>query len=262
MRESPMIEVRDLSKVYRNARVGAQDTSLKEQFTAFLKPWRLFMGAARHGDQADIRALEPISFEVPSAQKLGILGRNGSGKSTLMKILARITPPSTGEAVLRGRVAAILEVGTGFHPELTGHENIFLNGAFLGLKRAYIKEKLEEIVAFSELGDFMDLPVKRYSSGMYVRLAFSVAAHLHSDILLIDEVLAVGDQAFREKCIAKMRREADSGRTILFITHNVEQVRQFCDRVLHLHHGRLEFDGDVEEGIEHYQRRCREVQHA
>ncbi len=257
--EDIAIRVRNLSKVYRNVRVGAQDSSLKAQLGAFLKPWRLFMGVYRHENWSDdIHALCPVSFDVPRGQKLGIVGRNGSGKSTLLKILARITLPSTGEAEIRGSVAAMLEVGSGFHPELTGRENVFLNGAILGLKRRYIQEHMAEIVAFSELEDFMDLPVKRYSSGMRVRLAFAVSAHLASEILLVDEVLAVGDQAFRAKCVDKMNTEAASGRTIVLVTHNMDNVRRFCDRVLHLHQGELIFDGPAEEGIESYQEHCGE----
>ena len=253
-----VIAVEGICKTYRNVRVGAQDTSLREQFTAFLKPWRLFMGAARHGNwKNDVVALRPVSFAVGRGEKLGILGRNGSGKSTLLKILARITPPTEGTARITGRVAAILEVGTGFHPELTGHENIFLNGAILGLKKRFVQEHLEEIIEFSELQDFMDLPVKRYSSGMFVRLAFSVAAHLESDILLVDEVLAVGDEAFREKCLAKMDAAAAAGRTILFVTHSTDLVQRFCSRTVVLHRGELVHDGGVAEGIGAYHDCCR-----
>jgi lipopolysaccharide transport system ATP-binding protein len=253
----PAIVVEGISKTYRNVRVGSQDTSLREQFTALLRPWRLFLGAWRHHNRHnDVEALRPISFTVRPGEKLGILGRNGSGKSTLLKILARITVPTEGRAVIRGRVAAILEVGTGFHPELTGAENIFLNGAILGLKQRFVHEHFDEIVAFAELQDFLDLPVKRYSSGMYVRLAFAIAAHLESDVLLVDEVLAVGDESFREKCLAKLDAEVARGRTVLFVTHGVELVRRFCDRTLVLHRGMLEHDGDVETGIALYHERC------
>ena len=251
------IEVRQIAKAYANSRVGIVDSSLREQFTALvLKPWRMFNRRQRGVDNALIHALRPISFSVPKGQKLGLLGRNGSGKSTLLKLLARITEPSSGEAAIRGRVASILEVGTGFHPELTGAENVYLNGAILGLKRSFIRERMHSIVAFAELGDFMSLPVKRYSSGMYVRLAFAVAAHIDSDVLLIDEVLAVGDEGFREKCLSKLEEEARSGRTIVFVTHDMLAIRRFCDRVIHINKGQMDFDGDVATGIKHYEAAC------
>jgi lipopolysaccharide transport system ATP-binding protein len=198
-------------------------------------------------------ALKNVSFEVKEGEVLGIIGRNGAGKSTLLKILSRITEPTEGRIVLRGRVGSLLEVGTGFHPELTGRENVFLNGAILGMTRREISKKFDEIVAFSEVENFLDTPVKWYSSGMYVRLAFAVAAHLEPDILIVDEVLAVGDTEFQKKCLGKMddvsRRE---GRTILFVSHNLAAIAQMADRALLLDSGSIAIDGSVTEGLSTY----------
>jgi lipopolysaccharide transport system ATP-binding protein len=253
----PIIKVEGISKAYTNSRVGVMQTSLKEQFTAIVAaPWRLIPGVGHQSNQAPIQALNPIHFELGAGERLGILGKNGSGKSTLLKILARITAPTTGTAELRGSVASILEVGTGFHPDLTGHENVYLNGAILGLRRTEIAASLDEIIEFSEMGDYMDLPVKRYSSGMFVRLAFSVLAHLKSDILLIDEVLAVGDQGFREKCLKKMDDEVKKGRTVIFVSHDVNAMESFTQRCLHIHQGDLVMDGPTTEVIADYHRRC------
>jgi lipopolysaccharide transport system ATP-binding protein len=198
------------------------------------------------------RALEDITFDVSQGEILGVIGGNGAGKSTLLKVLSRITAPSTGWIGLSGRIASLLEVGTGFHPELTGRENIFLNGAILGMNKKEILRKFDEIVEFAEIGQFIDTPVKRYSSGMYVRLAFSVAAHLESEILLIDEVLAVGDLSFQRKCLGKMENIGSSGRTILFVSHNMAAVENLCTKALVLKDGRVDFHGTVGEGIEHY----------
>jgi lipopolysaccharide transport system ATP-binding protein len=197
-------------------------------------------------------ALKQVSFEVPKGQVLGLIGRNGAGKSTLLKILSRITEPSEGRIHLRGRVASLLEVGTGFHAELTGRENVFLNGAILGMSKAEIRRKFDEIVAFSEVENFLDTPVKHYSSGMYVRLAFAVAAHLEPEILIVDEVLAVGDAIFQKKCLGKMGEVARGGRTVLFVSHNVGAVRSLCQRAVLLKNGRIERDGDVEAVLETY----------
>ena len=183
---------------------------------------------------------------------LGIIGRNGAGKSTLLKVLSRITEPTEGRARIRGRVASLLEVGTGFHPELTGRENIFLNGAILGMTRAEIKRKFDEIVAFAEVERFLDTPVKRYSSGMYVRLAFSVAAHLEPEILIVDEVLTVGDVEFQKKCIAKMSSVTEGGRTVLFVSHNMAAILQLCDRAVLLKQGNVNFAGPTAQTISHY----------
>ena len=202
--------------------------------------------------QVDFWALKNISFEIQQGEVVGIIGRNGAGKSTLLKLLSRITAPSEGRFVINGRIASLLEVGTGFHQELTGRENIFLNGAILGMTRAEIVSKFDEIVAFSEIEEFLDTPVKRYSSGMYVRLAFAVAAHLEPEILIVDEVLAVGDSAFQKKCLGKMGNIAQSGRTILFVSHNMEAVRGLCSRGIWLKDGKLHQDGKVDEIAEAY----------
>ena len=198
------------------------------------------------GDEVEeFWALKNVSFEVKRGEIVGIIGRNGAGKSTLLKILSRITEPTEGRVLVRGRIASLLEVGTGFHPELTGRENIFLNGAILGMTRREIRKKFDEIVAFAEVERFLDTPVKRYSSGMYMRLAFAVAAHLEPEILLVDEVLAVGDAAFQKKCLGKMGDVAKEGRTILFVSHNMTAVQSLCDRVVWLDDGRVVQQGDA-----------------
>lgn len=205
----------------------------------------------------EIWALRDINFEVEQGDRVGIIGRNGAGKSTLLKILSRITEPATGRITIRGRIASLLEVGTGFHPELTGRENIFLNGAILGMTKAEIKRKFDEIVAFAEIEKFLDTPVKRYSSGMYVRLAFAVAAHLEPEILLVDEVLAVGDIAFQQKCIGKMGDVAREGRTVLFVSHNMGAIQQLTNRCIVLNQGNISFIGDVTQGVEEYMALCK-----
>ena len=197
-------------------------------------------------------ALNGVSFEVKKGEAVGIIGHNGAGKSTLLKLITRITAPTSGDIYLNGRVASMLEVGTGFHPELTGRENVYLNGAILGMTKKEIDAKMADIIEFSEVRQFIDTPVKRYSSGMYVKLAFSVAAHLDSEIMIMDEVLAVGDVAFQNKCIKKMREVADSGRTILYVSHNMSTIRTLCDRCVVLSKGQVLFDGGVEEAISHY----------
>ncbi len=197
-------------------------------------------------------ALKDVSFDIKQGDRVGIIGRNGAGKSTLLKILSRITEPTTGKIRIKGRVASLLEVGTGFHPELTGRENIFLNGAILGMTKAEITKKFDEIVAFSEIEKFLDTPVKRYSSGMYVRLAFAVAAHLEPEILIVDEVLAVGDAQFQKKCLGKMEEVGKEGRTVLFVSHNMGAISMLCSRVLYLENGSKKSDGNVEEGVNNY----------
>ncbi len=198
-------------------------------------------------------ALNDISFDVKQGERLGIIGRNGAGKSTLLKILSRIVTPTKGQAVIEGRVASLLEVGTGFHPELTGRENIFLNGSILGMSRSEIVRKFDEIVAFSEVEKFLDTPVKRYSSGMYVRLAFAVAAHLEPEILIVDEVLAVGDVQFQRKCLGKMEDiSKNDGRTVLFVSHNMGAIASLCSRGMVLNKGTLTFHGEINEAISHY----------
>ena len=200
----------------------------------------------------EIWALKDVSFEVERGQVLGIVGPNGAGKSTLLSILARITDPTGGSAEIRGRVSSLLEVGTGFHPELSGRDNVFLNGAILGMGKAETASKFDEIVEFSGVRDFIDMPVKRYSTGMYVRLAFSVAAHLDPEILLLDEVFAVGDRAFQEKCISRISEMTHSGRTVVFVSHDVSSVARLCDRALVLNEGRLVFEGPVDDAITRY----------
>lgn len=197
-------------------------------------------------------ALRGVSLQIGRGEVVGIIGRNGAGKSTMLKLLSRITVPSEGRIRINGRIASLLEVGTGFHQELTGRENIFLNGAILGMSRAEIIKRFDEIVEFAEIGEFLDTPVKRYSSGMYVRLAFAVAAHLDPEILIVDEVLAVGDAAFQRKCLGKMSSFAQSGRTVLFVSHNLEAVRTLCQRVVWLKDGRVLEDGPVDEVVENY----------
>lgn len=198
-------------------------------------------------------ALKDVSFEIQEGDRIGIIGRNGAGKSTLLKLLSRITEPTTGKIILNGRVASLLEVGTGFHPELTGRENIYLNGAILGMNRAEIRRKFDEIVAFSEVGRFLDTPVKRYSSGMYVRLAFAVAAHLEPEILIVDEVLSVGDAVFQKKCLGKISDiSTREGRTVLFVSHNMLAVKNMCQRVLWMEDGKLKQDGAPAEVVSNY----------
>ena len=197
-------------------------------------------------------ALKDVSFEIKQGDRVGIIGRNGAGKSTLLKILSRITEPTNGRICINGRVASLLEVGTGFHPELTGRENIYLNGAILGMSKAEIKNKFDEIVAFAEVEKFLDTPVKRYSSGMYVRLAFAVAAHLEPEILVVDEVLAVGDAEFQNKCLGKMQDVAHNGRTVIFVSHNMAAIRQLCSSAVFLCQGRLSLTGTAEQMVTHY----------
>lgn len=203
-------------------------------------------------DSQDFWALKEVSFDVQPGEIIGIVGGNGAGKSTLLKILSRITEPTDGEAFINGRVGSLLEVGTGFHPELTGRENIFMSGTIQGMKKAEIIRKFDEIVAFSEVGQFLDTPVKRYSSGMFVRLAFAVAAHLDPEILIVDEVLAVGDAAFQKKCLGKMGDVAKQGRTILFVSHNMAAVENLCSHALWLDHGKVKLIGETPDVVEHY----------
>lgn len=207
-------------------------------------------------------ALKDIDFEVKKGETLGVIGRNGAGKSTLLKLLSRVTQPTTGNIKVNGRIASLLEVGTGFHPELTGRDNIFLNGAILGMRHSEIKRKFDEIVAFSGVERYIDTPVKRYSSGMYVRLAFAVAAHLESEILIIDEVLAVGDADFQKKCLGKMDQVAKGeGRTVLFVSHNMAAVKSLCSQGLVIEHGMKAFQGDVSQAVSYYLKGGSNVQH-
>lgn len=246
----PIITVEHVSKRYRLG-VVRHDT-LRDRLAHLLRA--PFRRAATKGDSADeFWALRDVSFTVPRGEVLGVIGRNGAGKSTLLKILSRITEPTQGRIRLRGRVASLLEVGTGFHPELSGRENIFLNGAILGMSRAEIRRKFDEIVAFAEVERFLDTAVKHYSSGMYVRLAFAVAAHLEPEILVVDEVLAVGDAAFQNKCLGKIEQIAGGeGRTVLLVSHNMASIQNLCRRVLRLDSGRIAGDGDALIEIQNY----------
>ena len=257
----PVVEVENLSKLYKLGAIGA--TSLRESLEKLLGRKRNgVLPTTKEPQVADDRAgpepgtfwaLRDVSFSVNPGEVIGIVGRNGAGKSTLLKILSRITEPTSGRAILRGRVVSLLEVGTGFHPELTGRENIFLNGAILGMRRAEIAKKFEEIVEFAEVGKFIDTPVKRYSSGMFVRLAFAVAAHLDPEILLIDEVLAVGDAGFQKKCLGKMGEVASQhGRTVFFVSHNMGAVRSLCEQAILIDGGRLVMSGKPGDIISHY----------
>ncbi len=254
----PIIKVEGLSKQYhigtsQAVRGAVQYLTLRESvMTAARAQMARFR---RKADQADewIWALREVSFEVMPGEVVGIIGSNGSGKSTLLKILSRITKPTQGRVELYGQVASLLEVGTGFHPELTGRENVYLNGAILGMKRREIEQQFDEIVAFAEIEKFLDTPVKHYSSGMYVRLAFAVAAHLDPDILIVDEVLAVGDAAFQKKCLGKMDDVTRRGRTVLFVSHALPMISQLCATTILLKQGILEKMGRSEEVIAAYQ---------
>jgi lipopolysaccharide transport system ATP-binding protein len=258
MSSQPVIKVENISKAYHLGQIGTGT------LTNDLKVWwakvrgkpnpLLKIGQKDHGnrDGETVWALQDVSFTVEQGEVLGIIGRNGAGKSTLLKILSRITAPTEGVVKVRGRIASLLEVGTGFHPELTGRENIFLNGAILGMTRAEVQRKLDEIVDFAEIEKFLDTPVKRYSSGMYVRLAFAVAAHLDPEILVVDEVLAVGDAGFQKKCLGKMGEVAREGRTVLFVSHNLSAIQNLCDRSILLKNGRIFTEGRTNEVINEY----------
>ena len=252
-----VISIENVCKSYRLGTIGRG--TLREDLQSW---WHRLRGRPDPNlrvDQAHLPveghtlwALQNVSLEVEQGEVLGVIGRNGAGKSTLLKILSRVTAPTSGRIRVRGRVASLLEVGTGFHPELTGRENVFLNGAILGMTKAEVARKFDEIVAFSEIEDFIDTPVKRYSSGMYVRLAFAVAAHLDPEILVVDEVLAVGDAAFQKKCVGKMGSVAKGGRTVLFVSHNMQAVSQITTRAVVLDRGTVAFQGLPAEAIAHY----------
>lgn len=254
-----IISVENLSKRYR---IGVKDEMhdsliagifswLKSPFSNFRRVQKL--SKFNNNESQDIIwALKDMSFDISSGEILGIIGRNGAGKSTLLKILSRIVEPTGGIATVRGRVASLLEIGTGFHRELSGRENIYLNGTILGMTKDEINKNFEEIVEFSEVGKFIDTPVKRYSSGMYVRLAFAVAAHLSPEVLIVDEVLAVGDAAFQKKCLGKMSETAKSGRTVLFVSHNMHTIQDLCNRTMLLEGGKIIMDGETSEVIKHY----------
>jgi lipopolysaccharide transport system ATP-binding protein len=250
------IEATDLTKVYRLGVLGAG--SLREDLDRLLRRKSKKEVAAGAGDGHHRRqgnqyvALDKVSFNIAQGEVVGLVGKNGAGKSTLLKLLSRVTLPSSGSAVMRGKVASLLEVGTGFHPELTGRENIYLSGAVLGMSKADIRRRFDEIVAFAAVDDFLETPVKRYSSGMYVRLAFAVAAHLDSDILLIDEVLAVGDAAFQKRCLGKMEDASHQGRTIVFVSHSMSSITSLCSSGLYLEGGRLHETRDLDECVALY----------
>ena len=247
------IQVEKLGKRYRiGGKQEAYRTLRESLVSAAQAPFRKLAGNDRRNGRKEFWALQDISFKVQTGEVLGIIGRNGAGKSTLLKILSRITYPSTGRAEISGRVGSLLEVGTGFHFELTGRENIYLNGAVLGMKKAEIQRKFDEIVEFAGIEAFLDTPVKRYSSGMFMRLAFSVAAHLEQEILIVDEVLAVGDAAFQKKCLSKMENVASQGRTVLFVSHSMPAILSLCGRVLLLDEGKLVLQGEPSYVVQHY----------
>jgi lipopolysaccharide transport system ATP-binding protein len=247
-----MIEIDGLSKRYRLGKIGAR--TLRDEIQMFAERWRnrSITNETREDRPDEFWALRDITFNVEQGEVLGLIGRNGAGKSTLLKILSRITEPTTGRAILRGSVGSLLEVGTGFHPELTGMDNIFLNGAILGMDKAEIRSKLDEIIAFSGVERHIDTPVKRYSSGMIVRLGFAVAAHLEPDILIVDEVLAVGDAEFQRKCIGKMQDVAGHGRTVIFVSHQMGTIQQLCTRCIALNRGRVVDSGPTGEVVAAY----------
>lgn len=254
--DNTMIKVEAVSKEYRLGVIG--QTTLRDELVRFGAkllgkddPMQK-IGQDRMSQNGMFMALSDISFEVKAGEALGIIGHNGAGKSTLLKLITQITRPTSGRICLNGRVASMIEVGTGFHPELTGRENIYINGAILGMTKKEIDKKLEQIIDFSECRQFIDTPVKRYSSGMYLKLGFSVAAHLDAEIIIMDEVLAVGDVVFQSKCIQKMKELSEAGRTVLYVSHHMNTVRSLCDRCIVLNQGKLEFTGDVESAIQHY----------
>lgn len=250
----PIIKVEKLSKSYQlGARARARQTLREALVKRLAAPFARM--SSRRGEERDERtlwALDEVSFEVAPGEVVGLIGRNGAGKSTLLKILSRVAKPTSGYADLYGTVGSLMEVGTGFHPDLSGRENIYLNGAILGMKREEIERKFDEIVAFAEVERFLDTPVKHYSSGMYLRLAFAVAAHLDPQILLLDEVLAVGDAAFQNKCLRKMKEVSRNGRTVLFVSHSMAAIQQMCDRVLLLREGKLTEEGTADALITRY----------
>jgi lipopolysaccharide transport system ATP-binding protein len=247
----PIIRAENISKLYRIGARRERRPTLRDSITrAFRSPLGRFR---RNGNsETTVWALNGVSFEVAPGEVVGIIGRNGAGKSTLLKILSRITHPTTGQVDIYGRIGSLLEVGTGFHSELSGRENIYLNGAILGMRRNEIGRKFDEIVGFAEVEEFIDTPVKHYSSGMYMRLAFAVAAHLDPEILLVDEVLAVGDASFQKKCLGKMQEVGEGGRTVLFVSHNMAAVQNLCRRVILIGRGRVDYDGETNAGIDRY----------
>ncbi|MGD7651634.1 MAG: ABC transporter ATP-binding protein [Verrucomicrobiales bacterium] len=258
-----IIEVENLGKCYKIGRQAAKGDGLRHVLeNAVRAPFKWFNAEARaeRSRTVDFWAVKDLSFEIKQGEMVGIIGRNGAGKSTTLKLLSRITEPTSGRIRLKGRVASLLEVGTGFHPELTGRENIYLNGAILGMTRVEIKRKFDEIVAFAEIDKFLDTPVKRYSSGMYVRLAFAVAAHLEPEILIVDEVLAVGDAAFQQKCLGKMEDVSNKeGRTVILVSHQMPAIQNLCTRVIMMNKGQLVMQGPTKEVVGAYMTRGAEL---
>lgn len=265
MNKRTVIHIEDVGKIYELGKIGG--TTIQKSLQSW---WALKRGKEdpnkRIGQRIEksgkFEALRHISCDICEGERVAIIGRNGAGKSTMLKLLSRVTAPSEGKICIRGKISSMLEVGTGFHGELTGRENIYLNGAILGMQQEEVEEKIEEIIAFSECEQFIDTPVKRYSSGMYVKLAFSVAAFLNADIFLMDEVLAVGDMMFQKKCLRKMKEISEDGnKTILYVSHNMQTIRELCDRCIVLQDGRIIHDGDVNEGIRLYMQDILEVKH-
>lgn len=242
------VKAERVGKMYRLG--NTQDTLARTLTDAVVRTIR--RRPPRDKESQDLWALDDVSFEVKDGEVLGVIGRNGAGKSTLLKLLSRLTEPTRGRITVEGKVGSLLEIGTGFHPELTGRENIFLNGTILGMSHSEVARRFDEIAAFAEIDRFLDTPVKRYSSGMYVRLAFAVAAHLEPDILIVDEVLAVGDLAFQRKCLGRMGQAAEEGRTVLFVSHNLAAIKSLCTRALLLQDGKLVADGPVEDTVTKY----------
>ncbi|HEY1047333.1 MAG TPA: polysaccharide ABC transporter ATP-binding protein [Bacteroidia bacterium] len=255
-----VIKAENVSKQYRLGSIGTK--TLANDFKRWMYQLRgkedpfLKIGEAndrsKKGSSEYVWALKDINFEVEQGEVIGIIGKNGAGKSTLLKILSRVTSPTTGQIKINGRMASLLEVGTGFHPELTGKENVFLNGAIMGMSKSEIKSKFDEIIDFSGVERYIDTPVKRYSSGMYVRLAFAVAAHLEPEILIVDEVLAVGDAEFQKKCLGKMKDVSGQGRTVLFVSHNMGAIQSLCNKSIYLKHGTIQQSGPTDKIIQHY----------
>lgn len=265
MEKKTVIHMEDVGKIYELGKIGG--TTIQKSLQSW---WALKRGKEdpnrRIGQRIEkngkFEALRHINCDIYEGERVAIIGRNGAGKSTMLKLLSRVTAPSEGKICIRGKISSMLEVGTGFHGELTGRENIYLNGAILGMQQEEVDEKIEEIISFSECEQFIDTPVKRYSSGMYVKLAFSVAAFLNADIFLMDEVLAVGDMMFQKKCLQKMREISEDGnKTILYVSHNMQTVRELCDRCIVLQEGRIIYNGDVNEGIRLYMQDILEVKH-
>ncbi len=257
MRENCVIKTENISKEYRLGVIGSGTLRHDLQSWYARKKGKedpnQKIGTNTYSNKDRFLALDSLSVEINRGERVGIIGANGAGKSTFLKLLSRVTSPTSGELRFRGRIASMLEVGTGFHGELTGRENIYLNGAILGMNKAEITDKIDKIIEFSECEKFIDTPVKRYSSGMFVKLAFSVAAHLNAEIMIMDEVLAVGDMQFQKKCVQKMRELAlNENRTVLYVSHNMNTIRELCSRCIVLEHGKMIFDGDVEEAIKLY----------